>query len=78
MDRTNAEAKKAEASAQRLETHLARVESNREKKNWAMARLALEQAVKECEGPEPIEWRCWRIEFELARGKLDEAMSAAK
>ncbi|KIJ30739.1 hypothetical protein M422DRAFT_70960 [Sphaerobolus stellatus SS14] len=77
VDRANADAKKVEAAAERVQTHLSRVAVSRAKKDWKMARLALDQAVKECEGPEPIEWRCWRIEFELAKSKLDEAMIAA-
>ena len=62
----------------RMEVHLARFEKSREGKAWILARLALDQAASECEGSEPVEWRCWRIELELARGKLEGAMTAAK
>lgn len=78
IDKANAAAKEVERAATRVEMHLSRVSDARRKKDWAMARLALDQATKECEGSEPIEWRCWRIEFELARGNLEQAMAAAK
>lgn len=78
IDPLNAAAMEVERAARRLEVHLARVTQARTKKDWAMARLALEQAAKECDGTEPIEWQCWRIEFDLARGKLEQAMMTAK
>ncbi|KAF8585459.1 TPR-like protein [Ramaria rubella] len=73
----NVAAREVERAALRMEIHLSRFEAARTKRDWAHARLALDQAAKECEGSEPIEWRCWRIELELARGKLEQAMTAA-
>jgi DnaJ family protein C protein 7 len=78
IDSTNVTAKEVERAAARLENYLSQVEMARSKRDWSHARFALDKAAKEVEGSEPIEWRCWRIEFELARGKLEAAMSAAK
>jgi DnaJ family protein C protein 7 len=50
------------------------------KKEWMLARLALDQCFQgiEGEGGEiPIEWRIWRIELELARGNWDAANTSA-
>ncbi|KAF8521602.1 hypothetical protein BU17DRAFT_75424 [Hysterangium stoloniferum] len=77
VDSTNVAAKEVERAAARLEIHLSRVDAARSKRDWGHARLALDQATREVEGSEPIEWRCWRIEFDLARGNLEVAMSAA-
>lgn len=78
IESTNISAREVERAALRMETHLSRFEDARSKRDWGHARLALDQAAKECEGSEPIEWRCWRIELELARGKWEQAMTAAK
>jgi tetratricopeptide (TPR) repeat protein len=64
-----------------LDGHLAAFEKARRKKEWAMARLSLDQAVRaqEGEGGEiPVAWRLWRVEVELARGGWDAASAAAK
>jgi hypothetical protein len=73
-----AAAREVERAARRMEVHLARFGAARAKGDWAMARLALEQARGECEGGGPVEWRCWRVELELARGTVEGAMTAAK
>lgn len=78
VDPASAAAKEVERAARRMEVHLARFEAARAKRDWGHARLALDQAANECEGSEPVEWRCWRIELELARGKWEQAMLAAK
>ena len=61
-----------------METHLTRFTAARTAGDWGLARLALDQAVQECEGGEPVEWRCWRVEVELAGGRVAGAMAAVK
>jgi len=64
-----------------LEAHLRNFDAARTRKDWAMARLALDKCLQgiEGEGGEiPTEWRLWRVELELARGSWDAANTAAK
>lgn len=78
VESNNPAAKEVERSALRMDMDLSRFLAAKSKREWSLARLALDQAARECEGSEPIEWRCWRIEMELAKGKLEQAMLAAK
>lgn len=78
IESNNSAAKDVERSALNMDAHLSRFLTARSKREWGLARLALDQATRECEGSEPIEWRCWRIELELAKGKLEQATLAAK
>ncbi|KAF8490106.1 hypothetical protein JB92DRAFT_3147931 [Gautieria morchelliformis] len=71
------DAREVEHAAQRMEAHLARVAGARARRDWGHARLALDAAARECAGGEPLEWRCWRVELELARGRWAAAMDAA-
>jgi len=51
------------------------------RREWGMARLALEKCLQSIEAERdeiPIEWRLWRIELELARRDWDAASIAAK
>ena len=53
----------------------------REKKDWGLARLALDKCVQAIEGEGgeiPEEWRIWKAELELARGNWEGANTAAK
>ncbi|KAH8111741.1 hypothetical protein DFH11DRAFT_1611609 [Phellopilus nigrolimitatus] len=80
LDPGNAAAKQLQAKVLELEAHLRNFEGARTKKDWAMARLALDKCVQAIEGEAgdaPSEWRCWRIELELARGNWDAANIAA-
>jgi DnaJ family protein C protein 7 len=64
-----------------LEAHLRNFEGAKRKKEWGMARLALDKCLQgiEGEGGEiPTEWRLWRVELELTRGNLETANLAAK
>ncbi|KAG7098436.1 hypothetical protein E1B28_000388 [Marasmius oreades] len=63
-----------------LESHLKRFQEARSKKDWGMARLALDKCFRtiEAEGDEiPLEWNTWRIELELSKGNIDGANTAA-
>jgi DnaJ family protein C protein 7 len=64
-----------------LEAHLRHFESAKARKEWGMARLALDKCLQsvEAEAEEiPTEWRLWRVELELVRGNWDSASIAAK
>ena len=64
-----------------LEAHTRNLAAARQRREWGMARIALERCLQvvEAEGSEtPTEWRQWRVEIELARGNWDGANSAAK
>lgn len=77
----NSTALQLEAKVLELEAHLRNFETAKGKKEWGMARLALDRCLQgiEGEGGEiPIEWRVWRIELELVRGSWDAANAAAK
>jgi DnaJ family protein C protein 7 len=81
IDPKNVAAKQIQTKALELEAHLRNFEGARKRKEWAMARLALEKCMQTIEGESgdvPSEWRCWRIELELARGNWDGANVAAK
>ncbi|CEL56292.1 DnaJ homolog subfamily C member 7 homolog OS=Schizosaccharomyces pombe (strain 972 / ATCC 24843) GN=SPBC543,02c PE=4 SV=1 [Rhizoctonia solani AG-1 IB] len=62
--------------AEGLELHLQRFKDAKEKNEWGAARLALEQAVESVEGDVPVQWRCWRVECEVARGSWAGAQNA--
>ena len=81
LDPNNVQASQLKAKADELDGHLSNFEAARGRKDWAMARLALDKCFQgiEGEGSEvPAEWRVWRVELELARGNLDPAETAAK
>ncbi|KAF9233480.1 hypothetical protein BU15DRAFT_80089 [Melanogaster broomeanus] len=63
-----------------LEAHLRNFDGARRRKEWGMARLALDKCLQSIEGEGgevPTQWRLWRIELELARGNCDAANTAA-
>ncbi|CAE6474116.1 unnamed protein product [Rhizoctonia solani] len=62
--------------AEGLQLHLQRFQEAKEKDEWGAARLALEQAVEAVEGDVPVQWRCWRVECEVARGSWVGAQNA--
>lgn len=64
--------------AKAIELHLERFHAAKEKNEWGAARLALEQAVEAVEGDVPVEWRCWRVECEVARGSWAGAQTAVR
>jgi len=81
IDPTNSAGRQLRDAILELSTHLKNVESARARKDWGMARLAMDKCLQaiDGEGDEvPIEWRLWRIELELVRGNWDAATVAAK
>lgn len=64
-----------------LEAHIRNLGVARSRRDWVMAQSALDkciQAVENESGEIPSEWRCWRIEHEVARKNWDQANVAAK
>lgn len=81
IDLPNASAIQLQKKVLELEAHLRNFEGAKERKDWAMARLALDKCVQgiEAEGGDiPVQWRLSRIELELARGNWDAAGIAAR
>jgi DnaJ family protein C protein 7 len=77
----SAPAMQMHARALELEAHTRNLVGARQRREWGMARIALDRCllVIEAEGSEiPTEWRQWRVEIELSRGNWDGANSAAK
>ncbi|KAG2042760.1 hypothetical protein BDR03DRAFT_990382 [Suillus americanus] len=80
LEPTNPAALQLKDKVLELEAHLRNFESSRTRKEWGMARLALDKCLQsiEAEGGEiPIQWRLWRVELELSRGNWDAANTAA-
>ncbi|KAL0575543.1 hypothetical protein V5O48_006417 [Marasmius crinis-equi] len=80
MDPKNQPAIQLKAKITELENHLSRFEAARAKKEWGMARLALDKCFQsiESQGDEiPSEWNQWKIELELSKGNIDGANAAA-
>ncbi|KDQ06644.1 hypothetical protein BOTBODRAFT_39447 [Botryobasidium botryosum FD-172 SS1] len=73
----NAQALQVRRQASSIDGHLARYREARERKEWGMAWIALDKAIDECEGDMKTEWRCWRIELDVARKRWDAASQAA-
>jgi DnaJ homolog subfamily C member 7 len=81
LDPRNSQAIQLKRKISDLESHLKSFSNAREKKDWGMARLALDKCLQgiESEGEEvPTDWRIWRVELELAKGNWENANSAAK
>lgn len=81
LEPKNAAAAQLKDKVLELETHLRTFEFSRTRKEWGMARLALDKCLQsiEAEGGEiPTQWRLWRVELELSRGNWDAANIAAK
>lgn len=77
----NAPALQLRDKIQLLEGHMKNLAAARQRKDWGMARLALDKCLQsiEAEGEEiPTEWRTLRVELELSRGNWDAASIAAK
>lgn len=77
----SAPAMQMHARALELEAHTRNLIGARQRREWGMARIALDRCLQaiEAEGSEiPTEWRQWRVEIELARGNWDGANSTAK
>jgi DnaJ homolog subfamily C member 7 len=64
-------------NVKRLEEHLKTFKEARDKKDWGVARLALDKCFQECEGPGNEEWQRWKVEMEIVKQRWDSAMSLA-
>lgn len=64
-----------------LEGHVRTLDAARKRKDWGLARLALDKCLQAIEGEGgeiPAEWRTSRVELELCRGNWEAANAAAK
>ncbi|THU97707.1 protein prenylyltransferase [Dendrothele bispora CBS 962.96] len=80
LDPKNAQAIQLKKKISDLEGHLKSFKNARGKKDWGMARLALDKCLQgiESEAEEvPIEWRVWKVELELTKGNWENANSSA-
>ncbi|KAF9809201.1 hypothetical protein IEO21_07501 [Rhodonia placenta] len=80
LDNKNAAALQLQKKVLELEAHLRNFEGARSRKDWGMARLALDKCVQAIEtegGDIPIQWRLNRVQLEVARGNWDAAGIAA-
>lgn len=81
LEPSNSTALQLQTKVCELEAHLRNFENAKQKKDWAMSRLALDkclQSIESEEGEVPIQWRLWRVELELGRANWDAANIAAK
>lgn len=77
LDSTNAPVMQTRGQAEQMQAHLDRCQESRERKDWGMAKWALDRAMQTCEGDVPIVWRVWKVEFEIAKKQWDEAIGTA-
>ncbi|KAJ3783348.1 hypothetical protein GGU10DRAFT_361198 [Lentinula aff. detonsa] len=80
LEPKNSAANQLKTKITELENHMKIFQSARGKKDWGLARLALDKCLQgiEGEGGEvPTDWRVWKVELELAKGNMDIANSAA-
>ena len=78
---TNAAALQLQEKVLELEAHLRNFDGAKRKKEWGMARLALDKCLQSIDGEGsevPTQWRLWRVELELARANWDAANIAAE
>ncbi|KIJ65490.1 hypothetical protein HYDPIDRAFT_110587 [Hydnomerulius pinastri MD-312] len=80
LEPSNAAALQLQEKVLELEAHLRNFDGARRRKEWGMARLALDKCLQSIEGEGgevPTQWRLWRVELELARASWDAANIAA-
>ena len=81
IDDKNVAASQLQKKVLELEGHLNNFETAKSKKEWGMARLALDkclQAIESEGGDIPLQWRIWRAELDIARRNLDAAAITAR
>lgn len=66
-----------ERKVKKLEEHLRTFKEAKERKDWGVARLALDKCFQECEGPGDDQWQVWRAEMELVKKRYDQAVGIA-
>jgi len=77
----NPELWRLKGKAEEMHQHLETVSQARTQKQWAKASLALDAALKLCEGKKddvPTEWRSWAVSFKIARREYDSALEAIR
>ena len=77
----NSELWRLKSRAEEMQQHLDTVSQARAQKQWAKASLALDSALKLCEGRKddvPTEWRGWAVAFKIARREYDSALEAIR
>ncbi|KAI9464673.1 hypothetical protein HD554DRAFT_2120880 [Boletus coccyginus] len=80
LEPANAAALQLQEKVLELEAHLRNFDNAKRKKEWGMARLALDKCLQSIEGEGgevPTQWRLWRVGLELARANWDAANIAA-
>ncbi|KAF8885056.1 hypothetical protein CPB84DRAFT_141096 [Gymnopilus junonius] len=80
LEPKNAQALQLRDKVQVLENHVRTFELAKQRKEWGLARLALDKCLQAIEGEGgdiPPEWRFWRVELELSRGNWEAANMAA-
>ncbi|KAI0659619.1 hypothetical protein C8Q70DRAFT_121481 [Cubamyces menziesii] len=80
IDPKNDGALKLQQKVLELEAHLRNLEGARDRKEWGLARIALDKCMQVIEGEGgdiPIQWRLWKVEHEIARKNWDAASIAA-
>jgi len=77
LDPKDAQGLDCKRKAEVMQSYLDRYESSKALKDWGQAKWALEKATEECEGDQPIQWRIWKVELEIARKKWDDAIQQA-
>lgn len=81
LEPTNLAALQLQEKVLELEAHLRNFDGAKRRKEWGMARLALDKCLQSIEGEGgevPTQWRLWRVELELARGNWDAANIVVK
>lgn len=78
LEPKNAQAILLRDKVQLLENHVKNFEAARQKREWGLARLALDKCLQAIEGETPPEWRYWRVELALCKGDWEAAGVAAK
>jgi DnaJ homolog subfamily C member 7 len=78
LDANDSQALEAKRKAEVMQGYLDRFETSKERKDWGQAKWALEKATEECEGDQPIQWRVWKCELDIARKKWDDAIQQAR
>ncbi|KAI0071577.1 TPR-like protein [Panus rudis PR-1116 ss-1] len=80
LDPKNTAAIQLQKKVQDLEGHVKNYEKAMGKKDWGMARIALDKCMQMIEGEGgdiPLQWRLWKVELEVAKGNWDAANTAA-
>ncbi|KIJ21013.1 hypothetical protein PAXINDRAFT_165811 [Paxillus involutus ATCC 200175] len=80
LEPSNAAALQLQEKVLELGAHVRNFDGARRRKEWGMARLALDKCLQSIEGEGgevPTQWRLWRVELELARANWDAANIAA-